>query len=67
MAAAAATFAHDLRRAFACLVVSFFVMGSTLSRAAIVFLCFFVGVGVVIGLGLLWLISGWPGQDDSFD
>jgi hypothetical protein len=48
---------------FVCGVVRFFVMGSTLSRTAIVLLGFFIGTGVVIGLGLLWLMSGWPDQD----
>jgi len=38
-------------------------MGDTLSKAAIGLLAFFVGTGVVIALGLLWLMSSW-GDDE---
>jgi len=69
MPAAMATFAQDFSRALVCLVISFFVMEETLSRAAIVFLCFFVGIGVVIGVCLLILLavlSKWPDDEVEF-
>ena len=67
MPAAMATFAQDFSRALVCLVISFFVMATTLSRAALVFLCFFVGFGVVMGLCLLWLIANWQDDETPFD
>jgi len=42
-------------------------MGDTLSKAALVFLAFFVGTGVVIGVGLLWLLSLWGDDELPFD
>jgi len=44
-------------------------MDETLSRAAVLFLCFFVGIGVVIGVCLLTLLvvlSKWP-ESESLD
>jgi hypothetical protein len=43
--------------------VRFFVMIERLALGAGVFLCLFVGVGVVLAAGLLWLLSLW-GDDD---
>ena len=63
MVAAANTLSHDLRMALAWSLVRFVVMGDTLSKAALGFLAFFVGTGVVIGVGLLWLLSLW-GDDE---
>jgi len=41
----------------------FVAMTERLALGAGVFLCLFVGVGVVISLGLLWLLSVW-GDDE---
>jgi len=38
-------------------------MVAILSKAALGLLAFFVATGVVIGLGLLWLLSSW-GDDE---
>jgi hypothetical protein len=43
--------------------VRFFVMVERLALGAGVFLCLFVGVGVVMAAGLLWLLSLW-GDDE---
>jgi hypothetical protein len=47
--------------------VRFFVMVSTLSRAALGLLALFVGTGVVIGLGLLWLVANWEDDETPLD
>jgi len=44
-------------------LVRFVAMTERLALGAGVFLCLFVGVGVVISLGLLWLLSVW-GDDE---
>lgn len=67
MVAAANTLSHDLRMAFAWVLVRFDVMFATLSKAAVGLLALFVGTGVVVGLGLLWLVANWPDGDQPFD
>ena len=67
MAAAANTLNHDFRIALACLEITCFVMVATLSKAALGLLGFFVATGVVIGLGLLWLLSSWGDDEVPLD
>jgi len=42
-------------------------MVATLSKAALGLLGFFIATGVVIGLGLLWLLSSWGDDELPFD
>lgn len=58
-----ATLIHDLRIALVCFEIHCFVMFATLSKAAVGLLALFVGTGIVVGLGLLWLMANW--QDDE--
>lgn len=44
-----------------------FAAMETMSRAAILFLGFFVGTGVVIAVALLWLLSSWGDDEQPFD
>lgn len=67
MAAAANTLTHDFNTALACLEIRFFVMDDTLSKAAIGLLAFFVGTGVLLVLGLLWVIASWGDDELPFD
>jgi len=42
-------------------------MGDTLSKAAIGLLAFFVGTGVLLVLGLLWIVASWGDDELPFD
>ena len=67
MVAAANTFSHDLTSSTVCFLIRFDVMQNTLALAGIVLLGAFVGLGVVLILGLLSLLAQWPDDDYPLD
>lgn len=67
MDAAANTFSHDLTSSTVCFLIRFDVMEHTLALAGIVLLAAFVGLGIVLTLGLLSLLAEWPDDDYPLD